>query len=587
MRKWTVALPERLQVEVEAFDDTEGLDFALDKAELAATGVAVFRGTLTLDGRDPILLEVRYPDSFPYTRPEVFAPELHLDRHQNPYRHNLCLLERSTRQWSPSKTGAWLVSERVPKLLALLEGDAEQMRREEAPQGEPASYYFRAHAGAVVLLPEQALTLPQDLRAGTIRLSTGNGEVQEPLLRAALTRVETNDGRGKSTVAAADGAFAERYGKTAYEGRWVRLDSFPDQGGSAEHIFAAAREVPGFEMPPKQSVPGAQLRILGAVCKEEVRQSEYEDTWLFAIEMTTVQLTRQGKVKLVQHYVARGDRLSAGDLAERIPGLAGLQSKTVALAGLGALGGPLAIELARAQVGELRILDDDVVEAGTIVRWPFGVGAVGHRKTAVLNTFIPNEYPYTRVRAFEQPIGFVPASAVEAPPQSEAEMLTDFLAGVDLLIEATAEIGVQQLLAALADEAGIPQVYVTATEGGWGGIVARVVPGQTGCWYCLQQRLDDHSIVPPPFAETGTVQPRGCSAPTWTGTSFDALPLIAQAARTATFTLLGGRAAEMPKDVFVCAQRAEAPTELDAPEWTSHPLDLHPACAACAARPAA
>jgi molybdopterin/thiamine biosynthesis adenylyltransferase len=588
MRRWTDVFPQRLQAEVEAFEHAEGLDFALDETEMTASGRVVFRGTLTLSGRDPILLEVRYPDSFPYLRPEVFAPELRLGRHQNPYRHNLCLLERSTRQWSPGNTGAWLVAERTPKLLALLEGDPEQMRREEAPQGEPASYYFRAQAGTIVLLPEEALDLPDDLLAGTMRLAIAADEDPGSMLRAGLIRVEACDNRGKSRpVAEAGGPFAEHFSKTVYEGRWVRLPSFPQLGGDAEHLFAGAREVPGFQEPPRQGVAGANLRILGVVCKEEVRQGEYEDTWLFAVEMATVQLTRQGKTKRVQHYIARGDRLSAADLAERIPSLAGLQGKTVALVGLGALGAPLSIELARAQVGELRMLDHDVVEAGTIVRWPFGLGAVGYRKTAVLSGFIGSDYPYTRVRTFEQPIGLVPASADEAPAQSEAEMLSEFLDGVDLVIDATAEIGVQQLLAALADEAGIPQVFVSATEGGWGGIVARVVPGLTGCWYCLQKRIADKSIVAPPQAETGMLQPRGCSAPTWTGTSFDALPLIAQATRTATFTLLGGRHAAHPADVFVCAQRADTAADLGAPEWTQYALEPHVECEACAIRQAA
>jgi hypothetical protein len=171
-----------------------------------------------------------------------------------------------------------------------------------------------------------------------------------------------------------------------------------------------------------------------------------------------------------------------------------------------------------------------------------------------------------------------------ASAHSEADLLTEFLDGVDLVIDATAEAGVQQLLAALADDVGIPQVYVTATAGGWGGIVARVIPRQTGCWWCLRRRVDDESIPHPPFAETGTTQPRGCSAPTWTGTSFDALPLVAQAARTATFTLLGGRDAAASADVFVCAQEAETSAQLGAPEWTTHRLDPHPECEACAAR---
>jgi len=581
-------LPERLKFEAQEFERADGLDFTLDEAELAAAGTVVFRGTLTLAGRDPIELEVRYPDSFPYLRPEVFAPRLKLGRHQNPYRANLCLLERSTRQWAPSNTGAGLVAERVPKLLTLLEGDAEQMRREEAPQGEPASHYCRTRPGAVVFVPSDALRMSKEMRAGEMSLAVGASEAVDPILRAGMTTVKARgEKKQHRVVARADEPFAKRFSRVVLEGRWVRLDKFPEEDGGPDHLLAAARAAPGFETPRSYtSQDGSQMRVYGVVCEEEVRQSDYEDVWLFVVELTRTDRARQGRRKTAQttRYVARGERLSAADLGERIPTLDGMRGKKVALVGLGALGAPLAFELARAQVGELRVLDDDLVEAGTTVRWPFGISAVGHLKTQVVRDVVARDYPYTRVAALNLLVGSVRAPADGASAHSEAELLTEFLDGVDLVIDATAEVGVQQLLAALADDIGIPQVYVTATAGGWGGIVARITPGRTGCWWCLRRRIDDKSIPHPPCAETGTTQPRGCSAPTWTGTSFDALPLVAQAARTATFTLLGGRDDAASADVFICSQEAETSVQLRAPEWTTHRLDPHPECEACAAR---
>jgi hypothetical protein len=125
-----------------------------------------------------------------------------------------------------------------------------------------------------------------------------------------------------------------------------------------------------------------------------------------------------------------------------------------------------------------------------------------------------------------------------------------------------------------------------ATEGGLGGAVARVVPSATGCWYCPQLRIDDNTIPPPPFATDGRVQPRGCAEPTWTGASFDALPLVAQAARVVTTTLLVGRRAgggREPHDVFVLDQASAQPGELTAPTLRSYPLTVHGRCPLCAA----
>lgn len=577
MQKWTEARPDRLQAEIEAFQNEEGLDFELDRAELEATGRAVFRGTLTRAASAPIELEVRYPDSFPYLRPEVFAPNLQLERHQNPYRHNLCLLEGSSMFWSPSWTGAWLVSVRIPLLLELLEGNPEEMRRQESPQGEPASHYVQRQKDAVVFIPDEMLRLPESERGGIANLSVGVNERPEQILRACLTRVgKASKGKKAEDLARVTGPLAERFSKTQFEGRWVRLDSFPEGRGTGQELWGAATRAPGYETPALQNVPGGKMRILGIVCKEEVRQGEWEDSWLFAVQIRF----QEGKQQRESIYVAHGDRVSPRDLAERIPTLKGLAEKTVALAGLGALGGPIAMELSRAQIGELRILDVDYVEAGTVVRWPFGLGVVGRLKTDAIAAYVTHDYPFTKVKGFTHQVGAVATPG--GSQQDDSDVLSEFLDGVDLLIDATAEIGIQQLLGALADEAGIPQVYVWATQGGWGGGVARVIPEETGCWYCLQLQLDK-SIKLPPFAEAGTVQPRGCTAPTWTGTSFAAMPLVAQAVRTACFTLLGDRAADNPRDVFICDQKAEQASELDAPRWASYVLQRDQECRCCGA----
>jgi molybdopterin/thiamine biosynthesis adenylyltransferase len=578
VKHWTERFPGRLEAEEAAFCDTEGCDFELDRELFGQTRQVVFRGQLQRQGKDPVRLEIRYPGSFPYLRPEVFAPDLQLPRHQNPYQRNLCLLDRGTENWQPSKTGAWLVSQQVPYLLGLIErDDPEEMRREEAPQGEPASTYFGGTETTAVFIPEEMLHVPLEAKTGIARLAIGPPETGGAGLRACLARLELINKRGRSTeIARASAPLLERFNKTEFEARWTRLDAFPVGGdATAEELLAAARSVEGFKTPPAQQVPGGSLRIVGVVCKEEVRQDEFEDAWLFAVEATTTE-HRNDKA----FGVVRGERLSPEHLGERIPTLDGLQSKLVAIAGLGGFGAPIAFELARAQVGELRGLDHDFVASGTIVRWPVGIRAVGYNKSRFVSEWLAADYPFTSFRAFPHHIGQVIPSAQPGEEPDEVEVLTEFVNGAHVVVDATAEKGIQQLLAGLAHEEGIPQIYVWGTPGGFGGLVARVVPGETGCWRCLMLRLDDGSIPPPPFAENGTVQPRGCSDRTWTGASFDAQPMIAQAVRTICFTALHGRVTQDGKaqDVFRLAQQVDTAGELLAPDWTSFPLEPHPAC---------
>jgi molybdopterin/thiamine biosynthesis adenylyltransferase len=48
-------------------------------------------------------------------------------------------------------------------------------------------------------------------------------------------------------------------------------------------------------------------------------------------------------------------------LGHRVPAVAALRNAKVAVIGLGAIGSPIAIELARNGVGKLHVLDHDVV----------------------------------------------------------------------------------------------------------------------------------------------------------------------------------------------------------------------------------
>jgi hypothetical protein len=98
----------------------------------------------------------------------------------------------------------------------------------------------------------------------------------------------------------------------------------------------------------------------------------------------------------------------------------------------------------------------------------------------------------------------------------------------------------------------------------------------------FSERIVNRSV--PPRAETGTVQPRGCTERTFTGSSFNALPIVAQAVRAITETLLHGRSdADASRDVFICSQPREPEGLITAPSWKAFPLSIHPNCEWCAA----
>jgi molybdopterin/thiamine biosynthesis adenylyltransferase len=304
--------------------------------------------------------------------------------------------------------------------------------------------------------------------------------------------------------------------------------------------------------------------IIGIVFSEEVQQGSYADAWIF--------LYRKGGA----NGVLRGSRAGRDDLAGRSPELRPLRAKRVAVIGLGSLGANSAIELARSGLGELRMADFDFVEAGTVSRWPLGLTAAGKNKIDVIEEFLRANYPHTNVIAYPAMIG-------SAFPRQGYRDATEFekLLDVDLIYDATAEVGIQHLLSDFAFEYGIPYICISATPGAWGGMVARIWPGHTrGCWMCLQQAINAKEIPVPATHDSGHVQVTGCASPTFTGAGFDLAMVGLSGVRLAVSTLCDGVADGYPDvewDLAIVDFR-EADGQLIIPRWQTFTIERHRDC---------
>lgn len=576
MRTWLDQFSERLAHEREGLAE---LGFRVDETALREQQRLIAAGSIRVDD-EVIGLTIVYPDSYPFLRPEVFATSGTLQRHQNPYEGNLCLLDRGTANWRVDDDGPWLLRERVPHLVRLVRAGGAELAAAEAAQGEPQSTYFRAEEGGVVFVGETPLNLDPAWRSGTMEIGVGLPEAAPRPFRGYLRKVAAKDPNGrKITIAEGDDSLAERFGLREIEGRWVRLDELP-VGNRPLDLLAAARRVdPTIDRLRLHSVGSQQVAVIGFVFPEEVGQGEMQDGWLFLIRRRQGG-AKQGREKLT---IARGERLSRFDLLQRVPAVAPLASRKVAVVGLGAVGAPIALELARCGVGELRLLDGDSVEAGNSVRWPLGLTAVGYNKASVVHGMIHQNWPYTDVVGLTLRIGSVAAPGDHEQPRRSSELddLHELLDGVDLIVDATAEPALGHLLSVVAPTT--PQIVVWATEGAAGGAVVRLRPRAGACWMCLQHAIDNR-LIDPPADVTATVQPRGCSTRTFTGASFDLQTIATQAARAAVAHLLD----EMSEadDAQVCSLVIDG-RRLPAPQWTVQPLSRHLACAVCSAALAA
>jgi len=575
MRPWWEAFEGRLESELRDFDE---LALSHELVRGPDQGEVVVRCRFG-SSRGEVELVVIYPDSFPFLRPLVLAPDLKLGNHQNPFGKNLCLLDRDTRQWRPqSDSAASHIRDQLDKLFIAVDGNAEERAEVETPQAEPVSAFILNTPGAVVFVPEEALHIDPKEERGELRLTLAAGGGGP--LRAVLAQVATRPKKGPKRKLARTDEDLRRVGQGPdLNGRWLRIELSADKApeeATPEAFLALARETDNeWWAPQYQSAPGGEIAILGLVYAEEVEGRGREDTWLFIVRVRQ-QVPPKGLVE-ERSYLVKGQRLSRADLVARIPALTKLAEKTVALIGLGALGAPLALELARAQIGKLRALDWDEVEAGNSVRWPLGLAAAGFKKTDALAGFATTQYPLTDLRTVDHQIG------VPADGRRERQLLTELTAGADLIVGVTAEYGIDHLLTYLGAESETPQLYAWGTPGYWGGGVARVIPGETGCWNCLKRWQKGGEIQSPPYDPAELVQPRGCASPTATGAAFDLLPVVAQAARLAVQTLLRREEeaySDVDQDVMIMSLRTED-GPLPAPNWTIYRLEPHPDCPYC------
>jgi hypothetical protein len=194
---------------------------------------------------------------------------------------------------------------------------------------------------------------------------------------------------------------------------------------------------------------------------------------------------------------------------------------------------------------------------------------VGQRKAHALRSFIHANYPYTKITTM---IGMV-GGALD-PGYSDLDALEQIL-DADLILDATAELGIQHLLSDLAIERKKPYVCVSTTGGAWGGLVAKVQPDRTqGCWVCLQHALNNGEIPAPVARPDGFVQPPGCASPTFTGAAFDTATIAEAAVRMTATTLCGDSPAW---DVEVIKLRDEAGARIPL-STIALPLKRQPEC---------
>jgi molybdopterin/thiamine biosynthesis adenylyltransferase len=561
---WWTRVPERLEYEFEALRRA-GIQFSRRDADFAE-GILVLDLVVDDEHGGKINLRAEFPDFYPYVRPEVYAATLSLERHQNPFGKNLCLLGRRLDVWQPEMTLAELITEQLPKVLAANRSKAKSdVASIEDQQGEPLSAFYNYSLNGVVLL-ESTFSPRMFERAATATFATLRGH--DGVLGALELRAP--DGRAVARMSHhTSGPF-----ENVREGRWILLERAIREAEPTAFDAELIRRHP--ELAARRYAGDNDFILVGF--PDELGWFERKLNWTMLIRRKV----RKGiTVKNDERFLLRAQRIGLEDRAARVPEAQALSTKRVTIFGVGCLGAPIALELARSGVAELRLLDWDTVDAATTVRWPLGIAMAGRTKVESLAGFIQLNYPWTRVHAEQHRLGHPKPGP---PLRPDSQVIGEVLSRTDLIVDATAEFALQRMLSDLALEHHVPYIGAHATLGGFGGQVLRLEHGRTGCWRCVRLYEEDGLIaLPPSLPEESQVQPLGCAGSTYTGGSFDLGEVSLMVSRLAISTLANESEFGFQYDVATLSLRDEGGRRV-APVWSSYNARPHPRCERCPAR---
>jgi molybdopterin/thiamine biosynthesis adenylyltransferase len=528
-----------------------------------------------------MLLRIGYSPLHPYFRPAVAAPKTNFERHQNPLSHELCLLTQESGQWDSNQPVAEFIQEQLDQLLQALaarkEGHWEHAAKLEEPVADPLMPYFVAFAeddSGKAPLPSHQHGLMEVVC--TNRTSESNPMAFEGVLRQL--RASTGAPVGKRFAFPVD----EKNAQTI-TGRWVKFTP-PPTTNAGELLRAAEEELARQAVLQAPSVrkineiAQGPFSLTGIVFPEETEYGSPKKGagWLF---LATRYELASGKRVVSEARLILSERAAQDDVLSRLPIAKSLLTKKVLVVGCGAIGSFAGLELARAGVGEIALIDFDTVQPGNSLRWPIGRPAWGSSKATALAAFIAQNYPWTKPSVGKIRLGaaFTDSTGI---PRDWGNILAPFLKALraaDVVVDASASSEVQLALSYYCRKFHVPYVVGYATLGVAGGVVARFLPDSNGCFICLQEHWKDTNIPEPRVDDTGIVVPVGCNAPTFTGGSFDLQEISLEIIRTAVGLISEGNYDPGGWQIAILTLKDKGGARV-LPHWEAHQCSPHPNC---------
>lgn len=387
-----------------------------------------------------IPLTLRYGSSFPNTPPTIFPdPPQRLSEHQ--YQEADLCLEFGPDTWRPEVTGAELVR----SAQRLLSGEAV------------------AALDPTFLVPSRhQLTVGQSSRndrvrfLGTVSLKQFLDEAPSGRLANATFRLQLQGFSAVFLVASIEGL---------NETAWL------DPGLPAGIVEATSINTGVvLKLPTDVAVPAIDHRedldaFLAAHggTPSSVEPGTYQLVLLHTeIETRLFWIGKEGALlPATTLWATNGQRLDQHHN--------GLATKTVGIVGCGSVGSKIATMLARGAVRGFLLVDDDPLFPENLVRHELDWTDVGQHKADALANRLALIAPNIQCTVRKQRLGGQESNTV-------ADSTLQLLEKCDLIVDATADATVFNLLSGAATAAAKPLVWAEVFGGGIGGLIARCRP---------------------------------------------------------------------------------------------------------------
>ncbi|MGI9011579.1 MAG: HesA/MoeB/ThiF family protein [Nitrososphaeraceae archaeon] len=168
-----------------------------------------------------------------------------------------------------------------------------------------------------------------------------------------------------------------------------------------------------------------------------------------------------------------------------------LIKKNVAIIGLGSGGSLIALYLAKSGIGNLTLIDGDVIMDHNIVRHICSLKDVGRFKTLAVKDHILDRVPTIKITTVEKPF---------SRENKNIEAFFDFLLSkVDLIVSATGDNIMNETINEFGYKRNIPIIFAGAFEKITGGIMIRIDPRKKSiCYKCIYKKYGDDTIFQKP-----------------------------------------------------------------------------------------